>query len=140
MGFNIATSRLAQKTTIWTTRKGDAEWVGITIDFDELISHQRFVTPMLKRPKGDPDVSGTEIEIKKIKPDQKEWFAKSANRTLISKNLGRIYSAMLGSAADPMGFRLELNGNQVTASSHCVWGGPDNGERRAVETAQHGPV
>src|SRR5262245_32390564 len=39
MGFNIATARLAHKTTIWTTRKGDSTWVGITIDFDELLSH-----------------------------------------------------------------------------------------------------
>ncbi|MEY2563602.1 MAG: hypothetical protein QOH88_1795 [Verrucomicrobiota bacterium] len=140
MGFNIATARLAQKTTIWTTRKGDPEWVGMGIDFDDLISHQKFVTAVLTKPKGDPDVSGTEIEITKIKPDQKDWFSKPSNRTVLGKHLGRIYSAMLGPARDPIAFRLDLNGNQVRARRHCVWGGADNGEPRSVETARHGTV
>lgn len=140
MGFNIATARLAQRTTIWTTRKNDPDWVGMAIDFEDLISNKKFSTDVLRKPKGDPDLSGTEIEITKIKPDQKEWFSRPANRSLLGKHLGRIYSAMLGPAGDPISFRLELNGNQVKARRHCAWGGPDNGEQRVVETARHGTV
>src|SRR5687767_5274810 len=31
MGFNIATARLGTVTTVWTTRKDDAEWTGLKI-------------------------------------------------------------------------------------------------------------
>ena len=36
MGFNIATARLGDLTTVMTTRAGDAEWVGLTIDFQKM--------------------------------------------------------------------------------------------------------
>jgi hypothetical protein len=140
MGFNIATARLGQRTTIWTTRKGDLEWVGMEIDFDEMISRQSFVTQVLKRPKGDPDASGTEVEITKIRPEQREWFVRAANRTAINRHLGRTYSSMLGSGGVPIGFRLELNGSQVRGRRHCVWSGPDNEEPRFVETPRHGTI
>jgi hypothetical protein len=140
MGFNIATARLGQKTTIWTTRKGDSEWVGMEIDFDEMIARQSFATQALSRPKGDPDTSGTEVEISKIKPDQREWFVRAANRTSISRHLGRTYSSMLGAGGVPIAFKLELNGTQVRARRHCVWGGPDNDEPRFVETPRHGTI
>ena len=38
-----------------------------------------------------------------------------------------------------MGFRLEINGNQVRPKLHCIWGGPGNHER-SVETSRHGTV
>jgi DNA topoisomerase VI subunit B len=37
MGFNIATARLGTVTTVWTTRAGETEEVGVRIDFDQLI-------------------------------------------------------------------------------------------------------
>ena len=36
VGFNIATARLGEVTTIMTTRSGDADWVGIRIDLIKL--------------------------------------------------------------------------------------------------------
>lgn len=139
MGFNIATARLGTKTKLWTTRKGDGEWVGLDIDFEHLSAKQSFITPAVTRPKGDRDVSGTEVEIERLKPDQLEWFARSQNRSNLSKQLGRVYSAMLGPAGEPVGFRMELNGRSVRAERHCVWGDPGS-TPRVVPTPRLGTV
>ncbi len=129
MGFNIATARLCLKTTVWTTRAGDAHWTGLEIDFDNLTKHSSFVTTALSRPKANASDSGTEIVLERLKQEMRDWFAKGANRTQISRNLGRTYSAILGPGGTPTNFRLEFNGNAVRARPHCIWGGPGNPER-----------
>jgi hypothetical protein len=139
MGFNIATARLGLRTTIWTTRAGQADWVGLEIDFEQLTQRQAFITPARTRPKQNHDQSGTEVIIERLKPEQLDWFAKGYNRSNVSKQLGRIYSSMLGPARQPIGFRLEINGNQVRPKLHCIWGGPGN-QDRSVETAKLGTV
>lgn len=139
MGFNIATARLGLKTNIWTTRSGEAEWTGLEIDFEQLTRRQAFITPALTRPKPNPDLSGTEIIVERLKPDQNDWFSRAYNRSNISRQLGKIYSSMIGPANTPIGFRLEINGNQVRPRLHCIWGGPGNPER-TVETARLGTV
>lgn len=139
MGFNIATARLGLRTTIWTTRVGQSEWVGLEIDFERLTRGQTFISPALSRPKPNQDLSGTEVIVERLKTDQLEWFGRAYNRTNISKQLGKIYSSMIGPARSPIGFRLEINGNQVRAKLHCVWGGPGNPDR-TVETTRHGAV
>ena len=139
MGFNIATARLGSRTTIWTTRAGKPEWVGLEIDFNELMKQQEFISPVLSRPKPNPDPSGTEVIIESLKPEQLEWFCKGYNRSNVSKQLGKIYSSMIGPASTPVGFRLEINGNQVRPKLHCIWGGPGNPER-TVETARHSTI
>ena len=139
MGFNIATARLGSRTTIWTTRTGAPEWVGLEIDFNQLTRQEEFILPALSRPKPNRDLSGTEVVIESLKPDQVGWFSKGHNRSNIAKQLGRIYSSMIGPASTPIGFRLQINGNQVRSRLHCVWGGPGNAER-SVETSRHGTV
>jgi plasmid stabilization system protein ParE len=139
MGFNIATARLGSKTTIWTTRSGDPQWVGMQIDFEQLGRAQAFETPVLSRAKMDHAISGTEIVIEKMKPEQREWFARGQNRTNVGKFLGRTYSAMLA-ASQPIGFRLEVNGAQVRARTHCIWGGPGNTEPRSAEHPHLGTI
>ena len=139
MGFNIATARLGRRTTVWTTRAGDAEWVGLQIDFERLTGQQHFVTPALSRPKQDAEQTGTEVLIENMKPEQLDWFAKGYNRSNVSKHLGRVYSSMIGPSKYPIGFRLLLNGNQVRPKLHCIWGGPSN-EPRSVETSRHGTI
>lgn len=139
MGFNIATARLGLRTTIWTTRSGETEWTGLEIDFEQLTRRQAFISPALTRPKPNPDLSGTEVIVERLKPEQVDWFSRGYNRSNISKQLGKIYSSMIGPASSPTGFRLEINGNQVRPKLHCIWGGPGNPER-AVETARHGTV
>lgn len=129
MGFNIATARLGLVTEVWTSRAGDPVEIGIRIDFDELRSQRGFNVPPQTRPKGDPANHGTEISISKLKPDQRQWFARGANMTTIRKQLAKAYSALLSPESGPAKFRLELNGTRIEARRHCVWSG-----ERSVET------
>jgi hypothetical protein len=135
MGFNIATARLGTRTTVWTTRAGDLEWLGLQIDFEVLIRQHHFRTPRLHRPKADRQEHGTEITVENIKAEQREWFAKPANRSAVARELGRAYSAMLRPNGIPIRFKLILNTNSVPRRDHCVWSSERYTERPGV-----GPV
>lgn len=139
MGFNIATARLGTVTTVWTAREDDAEWVGLRIDFEELRRQRHFKTPSLTRPKTDPREHGTEITVEKLKPEQRQWFAKPANRSVMKRELSRAYSAMLRPNGVPTTFRLLFNGSAVQGREHCIWGGEVN-QVREVTTAKFGSV
>ncbi len=139
MGFNIATARLGTVTTVWTTRENDAEWVGLRIDFDELRRQRHFKTPALTRPKIDPREHGTEVTVERLKPEQRQWFSKAANRSILKRELSRAYSAMLRQGGVPTMFRLLLNGTAVQGREHCIWGGESN-PTRTVTSSKFGPV
>ena len=135
MGFNIATARLGTVTTVWTTRRGDAEEYGLRVDFDELRKQGHFRTPRLTRTKTDPGASGTSITIEHLKPDQRSWFSKPGNRAAVKQELAKAYSSMLRASGVPITFKLVLNGKRVPALHHCVWD-----EGRFVDTSRHGTV
>jgi len=121
MGFNIATARLGLVTEVWTSRAGDPVEVGIRIDFDELRAQRAFSVPRHTRPKADHTAHGTEIVISKLKPDQRQWFAKSPNVSGVRKQLAKAYSALLSPENRRAIFRLELNAARIQARRHCVW-------------------
>jgi hypothetical protein len=139
MGFNIATARLGTVTTVWTAQEADAEWTGLQIDFDALRRQRHFRTPQLTRPKADPREHGTEVTVEKLKPEQRQWFAKAANRSALKRELSRAYSAMLRPSGVPTTFRLLLNGSAIQGRQHCVWGGEGN-PPRDITTVRFGPV
>jgi len=139
MGFNIATARLGTLTTVWTTRKGDEEWVGLQIDFERLLQQRHFRTPMLRRPKLDLNESGTEVTVERLKPEQRQFFSKAANRSKLTRELSRTYSAMLRTNGVPISFRLYQNGTIVSGRNHCIWGG-DGNPNREVTTSRYGIV
>lgn len=130
MGFNIATARLGLVTEVWTSRAGDPVEVGIRIDFDELKVQRTFSVPRHTRPKADHAAHGTEIVISKLKPDQRQWFVRTANVTGVRKQLAKAYSALLSPESGPAVFRMELNGTRIQARRHCVWNAD-----RTVETS-----
>jgi Histidine kinase-, DNA gyrase B-, and HSP90-like ATPase len=138
MGFNIATARLGLMTEVWTTRHGDAEWHGLEIDFDRLQNQGNFKTPHKTSPKPDVQSHGTKVIIRRLKPAQRQWLAKSANQSQIRRRLSQAYSAMLRPGGQPMEFRLYLNNKIVRPRPFCVWEEtrsvdlPDLGEVRAV--------
>jgi len=138
MGFNIATARLGTTTRIWTTRQGDTEWCGLDIDFDRLVRQRHFRTPRLTRPKIDPVERGTEVTIEHLKPEQRAWFSRTANRSKLVKQLERVYSSMLRPNGVPLSFRLYINGTQARGHSHCIWGG--EATAREVQTSRYGLV
>ena len=123
MGFNIATARLGARTTIWTTMSGTPEWVGLGIDFNQLMDREDFITPRLSRPKPNSDLSGTEVIIENLKTDQLEWFSKAYNRSNASKQLGKIYTSMIGPARTPIGSSLRLMATKFDPD--CIVSGVD---------------
>jgi hypothetical protein len=139
MGFNIATARLGTVTRVWTTRAGDSEWAGLEIDFDKLIRQKHFRTPSLVRPKADTHEHGTEVSIDRLKPEQRQWLAKTSNRSKLTQEFGRVYASMLRPNGFPIAFRLMLNGNIVRGRNHCIWGGEGNPNRES-HTARYGVI
>lgn len=139
MGFNIATARLGLTTEVWTTQSGEAEWHGLEIDFDRLQRQQNFRTAHLKQPKPDKLGHGTRIVIRRLKPAQRQWLAKSANQTQVRRRLAQAYAAMLRAAGKPIEFKLYLNNKIVQARRFCVWNEerstelPDLGEVSAIQ-------
>jgi hypothetical protein len=127
MGFNIATAKLGRKTTVWTSRAGDTEEVGLEIDFDRLTAVSHFRTRRLHRPKVDPSRSGTTIVVERLKHDQRMWFVIGRNRTQIVKKLGEVYSSMLRPGGSPIELSLYVNNIRVQAWTHCVWGNQEEG-------------
>lgn len=134
MGFNIATARLGSVTEVWTTRKGEKEWHGLSIDFDALRRQRHFRTPHMKRPKADPDQHGTEITIKQLKPEQRKWLAKASNQQVVRRRLAQSYSAMLRPNGVPITFELQLNHKRVEARRHCLWNDDRSGPIAGGET------
>lgn len=124
VGFNIATARLGQVTTIWTTQKNDAEWFGLELDLRALSKGTTFFLGVKTRTKSDRNLSGTEIIVTKIKPD---WLDNFVNGNWIKKNiserLATIYSTMLreDERAYPIRYSLLVNDKKVPAWKHCVW-------------------
>ena len=135
MGFNIATARLGTVTTVWTTRRDDAEWHGLRIDFDALREQRHFRTPHLTREKIDPQEHGTEVSIARLKSEQRTWFARAANRSQVSRELSKTYSAMLRTNGVPISFFLSVNGNRLQARHPCIWS-----DERIVESPKFGTV
>ena len=135
MGFNIATARLGSTTEVWTTRQGDAEWHGLEIDFDKLRRQRHFRTAHLRRPKADPDQHGTEVTIKRLKPEQRKWLSRTSNRSIIRNRLSQTYSSMLRRNGAPISFTLLLNNNRVEARRHCLWN-----EERSVQVPDFGQI
>lgn len=120
MGFNIATARLGMVTEVWTSRRGDPEQVGVRIDLNELRASNNYKVPRQTRPKADHTSHGTEIIITRLKRDQREYFARSGNRTTIRKHLSKTYSVLL-SGSEAGTIRLSLGGTRITPLRPCVW-------------------
>jgi hypothetical protein len=139
MGFNIATARLGTVTTVWTTRKDDPEWIGLKIDFDALRDQRHFRTQALSRAKSDRAEHGTEVIVEGLKPEQRQWLSKTANKSKVIKELSRAYSAMLRPNGNPITFRLHINNKLCVGRQHCIWGCEGNPER-IVPTAKYGEV
>jgi hypothetical protein len=114
MGFNVATARLGGITRFLTTREGDADWIGVEIDVDNI--GESFRAPVIREPKSSPDEHGTQVEVRRL-TKLAEWLTKPANQSGLRKRLGGIYSQLLHGE----GFRLDVNGIKVKPWRHCAW-------------------
>ncbi|CAN7212519.1 ATP-binding protein [Massilia sp. LjRoot122] len=133
VGFNTATSRLGLVTEVYTTRAGDDHWIGVRIDFGELISRNSFLAPGLTRVKSDPAMHGTEIRIKRLRIVHRAYFSKATNIQSVRNELARIYAPLLLDAEHP--FELEVNRVPVAPRKYCTWD-----ESRTVSVDRMGNV
>ena len=115
VGFNIATARIGDETTIVSTRRGDADWVGIKIDFQRLIDSNRFDAPIIRKPKSNPNEHGTKITIGKLK--QGILNELSSKESEIRKSLELVYSPILSENE----ISITVRGKQLRGRMHCVW-------------------
>ena len=123
MGFNIATARLGTVTTVWTATQDDVEWHGLQVDFAELARQRHYRTAHLTRPKVESEEHGTEVTVTQLKPEQRAWLSKPANRSRLRQRLCEVYSAMLRADGKPIHFELAINDRPLLAKEHCVWSG-----------------
>lgn len=115
MGFNIATARLGEETTFLSATKESAEWVGIVIDFADLIRNGTFAARVVRQPKSDPEESGTCIHVRRLRDG---IFGDLKSReSAIRKRLEVIYSDIL--QRDHIEVRLQ--GKTLKPHTHCAW-------------------
>lgn len=115
MGFNIATARLGEETTILSTRSGDADWVGVKIDFQKLIDSKKFDAPIIRKSKANLDESGTRITISKLKTGILGELSNKESE--IRQRLELIYTPLL-SEHD---ITITVKGKQLRAKNYCIW-------------------
>lgn len=115
MGFNIATARLGEETTILSTKSGDAEWVGVKIDFQKLIDTKKFDAPIIRKTKSNPEESGTQIIIAKLKAGILSELSNKESE--IRQKLELIYTPLLSS----QDITVVVKGKQLRPRNYCVW-------------------
>lgn len=115
MGFNIATARLGEETTVLSTRKGDTEWVGVKIDFQKLIDAKKFDAPIIHKAKVDPDECGTQITISKLKSGILSELSNKESE--IRQRLELVYTPLLSN----QDITISVRNKQLRPRNHCVW-------------------
>jgi hypothetical protein len=131
MGFNIATARLGSVTEVRTTRAADTSWCVAEIDFREMRKRGHFRVPLRWEPKDDPRVHGTEVIVRRLRPEMRDNLKRSNTASVVRDQLGNVYSYLLR-GQDPLpempdaelagrGFTLYVNGTKVRARLPCVW-------------------
>ena len=131
MGFNIATARLGYLTEVRTTRAGDAVWCVAEIDSREMEKRGHFRVPLRYERKDDPSAHGTEVTVRRLRPEMRDTLKRANTASSVRDQLGNVYSYLLrsGSPVPEMpdaalagrGFALYVNGTKVQPRLPCVW-------------------
>ncbi|MCK9921143.1 ATP-binding protein [Frankia sp. AgPm24] len=114
MGFNISTARLGRRTRVLTTRAGDAQWIGVEIDLDQI--KDDFEATDISAPKDDASEHGTKIIIDRLHRTRADWLRR--NGASLRNTLGSVYSWII--TEHP--FQLYVGGVRVKPVRHCRWG------------------
>jgi len=115
MGFNISTARLGDETIFVSATKESSEWVGIKIDFAEMVKNRSFKSPVVTFPKTSPGESGTRVIVKQLKNGVFNDIRRKTST--IRKRLEVIYAPIIGRES----VELYLQGIKLRATPHCVW-------------------
>lgn len=114
MGFNVATSRLANTVEVWTATEEMEKEVGVRIDLKEMKKTGSFIRPKMEREKRADKRSGTRVEIFDYKPEALNLLqSKQITRELNSAYSERIFS--------DYGVKIIVNGETILPFKFCVW-------------------
>ncbi len=114
MGFNVATSRLANTVKVWTTTAEMDGEIGVMIDLKEMKKSGSFIRPKIVRPKQPNKKSGTKIEIYDYKPDAQNLLKPQD----IYRELTRAYSEKIFANHR---IKILVNDEEITPFKFCTW-------------------
>lgn len=115
LGFNIATAKLGEKTVVYSTRAGDPHWIGVEIDFTQLIKQHSFNAPVVYMAKESINDHGTKIIISNL--NSGIHASLRSKESAIRKRLENVYSSLLSRN----GIELYVQGKRLQPKKHCVW-------------------
>ncbi|KQO18067.1 ATP-binding protein [Paenibacillus sp. Leaf72] len=115
IGFNIATARLGEKTTIYSTRKGETEWLGVEIDFNDLIKKGSFSAPVVSKSKDSPEEQGTLIVVSALK----EGVYSNLKHT--EKQIRRIIENVYAPLMGKKNIAIFIQGIRLSPKKYCMW-------------------
>ena len=115
MGFNIATARLGDETLFLSATPDGTEWIGIKINFNQLIKEQTFSAPVIREQKKNPNESGTKIIVRGLKEGVFVEIRKKERA--IRRQLETIYAPILRKGEIVM----YLQGSRLSPRLHCAW-------------------
>jgi hypothetical protein len=114
MGFNVATSRLANTVEVWTSTWDMDEEIGVRIDLREMKKSGSFIRPRMTRSKRPDKKSGTRIEIFDYKPEAQNLLKPQE----IKRELEKSYSEKIFSV---YGIRIFVNQSEIRPFKFCTW-------------------
>jgi hypothetical protein len=129
MGFNIATARLGNVTTVSTTQPGLPERIEATIDFAEIQRHESFTVPV-RATACEAHEAGTTVKVR-LKADMAGTFKRRSTQQTLMQQLGDVYSYLLreevpgltdSATSARIPALLRFNGEQIQPRLPCVWG------------------
>lgn len=128
MGFNIATARLGNITTVSTTKAGSGERYTVTIDFLEMQKQETYLVPV-EIETCDEDETGTTVRVH-LKKHMADTLKRPQYQETLRTQLGDVYSYLLRSEvpgltrqgfSSPIAAVLRIQGRDVKAKLPCVW-------------------
>jgi uncharacterized OB-fold protein len=135
MGFNIATGKLGQRTTVVTAKRGNAKALRVVLDLTVIQQARRFEVPVEEIEKPDQLDHGTWVEVSHWWPEgtanggfiiQLARLAKPKLR----EQIGRRYATILRRTNEDR-IRVRLNDEPVNGFEHCVWSSERYVERQS---------
>jgi hypothetical protein len=114
MGFNVATSRLANVVRVWTSTAEMDEEIGVSIDLREMKKTGSFIRPKMTRSKNAGKKSGTRVEIFDYKPEAQNLLKPQE----IFRELNRAYSERIFAK---YGVKILINSVELSPFRFCTW-------------------
>lgn len=126
MGFNIATGKLGQRTTVTTARKSDDFALRVVLDLVAVVRSRKFEVPVSTIPKPPDFQHGTMVDITDWWPDgdaNAGFISQLAHiqKSQLRMQIGRRYATLLR-RDEAHRARIQINQETVEAFEHCVWG------------------